>query len=111
MMNFYIGNSIDEIDEKDANVEFSDDLINFVYRLSKQESFDMSKLIEINPYADFVVSKNDVNKIIEICNYIINKSLLETYNEPEEGNLMLGGLADIAHKAQSRNLGLVSIGD
>ena len=42
-MNFYIGNSIDEIDEQDVNVEFSDELIDFIYKLSKQESFDMSK--------------------------------------------------------------------
>ena len=29
-MNFYIGNSIDEIDEQDVNVEFSDELIDFI---------------------------------------------------------------------------------
>lgn len=31
-MNFYIGNSIDEIKEQDYNVEFSDELIDFVYK-------------------------------------------------------------------------------
>ena len=33
-MNFYIGNSIDEIDEQDVNIEFSDELIDFIYMMS-----------------------------------------------------------------------------
>lgn len=57
---FYIGNSIEEIDEQDINVEFSDELINFIYKLRGQASFDMSKLYEIDPYDDVVVSKNDL---------------------------------------------------
>lgn len=31
-MNFYIGNSIDEINEQDVNVEFCDELIDFIYK-------------------------------------------------------------------------------
>lgn len=41
-MNFYIGNSMDEI----------------------------------NPYVDVEISKNDLSQIIEICNYILDTSLL-----------------------------------
>ena len=110
-MNFYIGNSIDEIDEQDVNVEFSDELIDFIYKLSKQESFDMSKLYEFDPFVDVEVSKNNLSQIIEVCNYIIDTSLLQTYEEPDEGNQMLKDLVEIAKKALSRDLGLVSIGD
>ena len=46
-MNFYIGNSIDEINEQDVNVEFCDELIDFIYKMSGQVSFDMSKLYQI----------------------------------------------------------------
>ena len=46
-MNFYIGNSIGKIDKQDVNVEVSDKLINFIYKLRGQVSFDMSKLYEI----------------------------------------------------------------
>lgn len=63
-MNFYIGNSIDEIDEQDVNVEFSDELIDFIYKMSGQVSFHMSKLYEINPYDDVEISKNDLSQII-----------------------------------------------
>ena len=48
-MNFYIGNSIDEIDEQDVNIEFSDELIDFIYKMSGRVSFDMSKLYKIDP--------------------------------------------------------------
>lgn len=110
-MNFYIGNSINEIDNQDVNVEFSDELIDFIYKLSKQVSFDMSKLYEINPYDDAVVSVNDLSQIIEICNYILDASLLQNYEEPDEGNQMMEDLVKIARKAISKNVGLVSIGD
>lgn len=110
-MNFYIGNSINEIDEQDVNVEFSDELINFIYKMREQVSFDMSKLYEIDPYDDVEVSKNDLSQIIEICNYILNTSLLQNYEELEEGNQMLQDLVEIAQKAMSRGLGLISIGD
>lgn len=37
-MNFYIGDSIDGIDEEEVNVEFSDELIDFIYKMSGQVS-------------------------------------------------------------------------
>ena len=110
-MNFYIGNSIGKIDKQDVNVEFSDKLINFIYKLRGQVSFDMSKLYEIDPYDDVEVSENDLFQIIEICNYILDASLLQNYEELEEGNQMLQDLVEIAQKAISRGVGLLSIGD
>ena len=110
-MNFYIGNSIDEIDIKDDNIEFSDELIKFIYKLSKQSSFDMSKLYEINPYEDVEISKRDLPKIIEICNYILDKSLLKDYVERDIGNQELKNLIEIAQKGIISDLGLISIGD
>lgn len=73
-MNFYVGNSIDEIDEGDVNVEFSDELINFIYKMREQVSFDMSKLYQIDPYDDVEVSENDLSQIVEICNCILDTS-------------------------------------
>lgn len=52
-MNFYIGNSIDEI----------------------------------NPYVDVEISKNVLSQVIEVCNYILDASLLQAYEEPDEGKL------------------------
>jgi len=110
-MNFYIGNLVDEINERDVNIEFSDELIDFIYKLRGQVSFDMSKLYEIDPYDDVVISKNDLSQIVEICNYILDTSLLQNYAEPDEGDRMLRDLIEIIQKAMSRDLGLISIGD
>lgn len=110
-MNFYIGNSIDEIDEQDVSVEFSDELIDFIYKMSGQISFDMSKLYEIDPYDDVEVSKNDLPQIVEICKSILDSALLQDYEEPDEGRQMLQDLLEIIKKATTRELGLVSIGE
>ncbi len=110
-MNFYIGNSIDDVNQQDENVEFSDELLDFLYKLRKHELFDMSKLYEIDPYDDVELSSNDVLQIVKICNYIIENSLLVDYEEPDEGVQMVQELAEIAQKALSRNIGLVSMGD
>ncbi len=110
-MNFYIGNSKDAINEQDINVEFSDKLIDFIYKLGKEESFDMRKLYELDPYDDIEISKNDLQQIIEICSYILEESLLHNYEEPNDGKKMLLNLIEIAQKALARGSGLVSIGD
>lgn len=110
-MNIYIGNSINEIDEQDENVEFNDELIDFIYKLSEQVPLDMSKLYGIDPYDDVEVSKNDLSQIIEICNYLLDASLLENYEDSDEGNQMLQDLVKIAKRAVAKGSGLVSIGD
>ena len=110
-MNFYMGNSIDEIDEQDSNVEFSDELIDFIYELNSQVELDMHQLYDVNPYDDVELSINDLPQIIEICKYILNAELLQDYKEPDEGNQMLQDLVEIAQKAISKKLGLVSVGD
>lgn len=71
----------------------------------------MSKLYEIDPYGDVEISKSDLPQIIEICNHILDTSLLQNYEKPDEGSQMLKALVRIARKAQSGDLGLVSIGE
>lgn len=110
-MNFYIGNSIDNVDLSDYNVEFSDELVNFIYKLRDKGSFDMSKLYEIDPYDDIEIPNKDVFEIIKICKYILDLSLLEEYEEYDEGNQMLKGLLEIAECAIKKGMGLISIGD
>ena len=110
-MNFYIGNSISDINASDENIEFSDELIEFIYKLNTKSPFDMNKLCEINPYADVEISKKDLSRIIDICNCILRESALEDYEEPDEGTEMLLNLVQIAQKALKEEAGLVSVGD
>lgn len=110
-MNFYIGNSIHEINVRDENIEFSDELMGFIYKVDKQVLFGMNKLYDIDPYGDVEISKEDLQDIIQICNYLLNSSLLHGYNDELEGIESLKNLIDIAQEALRRNSGLVSIGD
>ena len=50
---------------KMSTVEFCDELIDFIYKMSGQVSFDMSKLYQIDPYDDVEVSKNFFFQIAE----------------------------------------------
>lgn len=110
-MHFYLGNSIDEINVNDTNVEFSDELIDYIYKLSKHTLYNMSKLYGIDPYDDVEIPKNDLSEIIEICNYLLNLSMLKNYDEKDEGIQMLQNLIQIATSAVEMDIGLVSIGD
>ena len=110
-MTFYIGNSMDKLNHQDESVEFSDDLLDFIYKIGQHTTYDMRKLYEIDPYGDVKISKNDLQEIVDICNYVLGASLLRNYEDPTEGTQMLLGLAEIASKAMSLGLGLLSIGD
>lgn len=110
-MNFYIGNSIKDIIITNDNVEFSDELLSYICGLSKQSLYDMSELYKINPYDDVEIPKLDLSRIIEICNYVLKESLLDSYREPDEGSEMLINLINIAEKALKQDSGLLSIGD
>ena len=103
-MNFYIGNSIDEINEQDVNVEFCDELIDFIYKMSGQVSFDMSKLYQIDPYDDVEVSKNDLFQIAEICKYILDTALLQNYEEPDEEPVEMYDFAADEYDADYRKI-------
>ena len=110
-MNFYIGNTVEEIDCEDYNIEFCDELIDFIYKLRGICSFDMSKLYQINPYDDVRIPKSDLQQIIGICNYLLKTSLIQTYKGPDEGEEMLRMLINIAGEAMLNDKGLISIGD
>ena len=49
--------------------------------------------------------------ICKICKYILDSTLLQDYEEPDEGRQMLQDLLEIIQKAMTRDVGLVSIGD
>lgn len=110
-MNFYIGNLIDELDINSENIEFSDELLAYIYKISQYYSIDMEKLYAIDPYDDIDISKVDLPEIINICNFILKESLLESFPERDEGNKMMSDLLKIANKALANESGLISIGD
>ena len=58
---------------------------------------DMHKLCEINPYDDVERFPNNLQQIIQICKYILDKKLLCGYDELNEGYQMRIHVESICH--------------
>ena len=110
-MNFYIGNNIGEIKFDDYNIEFSDDLLQYIYNQRKQISADLSVLFEIDPYSDTFLEYENVKALSDICSLIIEADIIKGYDDYEEGVEMLEDLLQIADLAVLNKNGLVIIGD
>lgn len=110
-MNFYIGNSVKDINLNNKNIEFSDELIGYIYNSKDKVLFDMSKLYDIDPYDDVVISAYEIQLIINTCESILDSTVLEGAGELEVWTVMLKDLISMAQQALSMETGIVSIGD
>lgn len=110
-MNFYIGNSVKDINLNNKNIEFSDELIEYIYNSRDKVLFDMSKLYDIDPYDDVVILADDIQLIINTCKSIIVSTILKDARESEIWTIMLNELINMAQQALSMETGIVSIGD
>nr|WP_296109150.1 hypothetical protein [uncultured Terrisporobacter sp.] len=110
-MNFYIGNSVKDINLNNKNIEFSDELIEYIYNSRDKVLFDMSKLYDIDPYDDVVILADDIQLIINTCKSILVSTILKDVRESEIWTIMLNELINMAQQALSMETGIVSIGD
>ena len=110
-MNFYIGNSVKDINLNNKNIEFSDELIGYIYSSRDEVLFDMSKLYDIDPYDDVVILADDIQLIINTCKSILVSTILKDVRESEIWTIMLNELINMAQQALSMETGIVSIGD
>lgn len=110
-MTFYIASSIDKIEPSDFSAEISDELFEFICRQQRNVAFDMGKLTALDPYGDTEVPLSDLDEIIETCRYILEQDLLQSYDDPDEGEQMLQDLISAAQTAKAQNLCLFSVGD
>ncbi len=93
------------------NIEFSDELIGYIYSSRDEVLFDMSKLYDIDPYDDVVILADDIQLIINTCKSILVSTILKDVRESEIWTIMLNELINMAQQALSMETGIVSIGD
>ena len=93
------------------NIEFSDELIGYIYSSRDEVLFDMSKLYDIDPYDDVVILAEDIQLIINTCKSILVSTILKDVRESEIWTIMLNELINMAQQALSMETGIVSIGD
>ena len=93
------------------NIEFSDELIGYIYSSRDEVLFDMSKLYDIDPYDDVVILADDIQLIINTCKSILVSTILKDVRESEIWTIMVNELINMAQQALSMETGIVSIGD
>ena len=74
------------------NIEFSDELIGYIYSSRDEVLFDMSKLYDIDPYDDVVILADDIQLIINTCKSILVSTILKDVRESEIWTIMLNEL-------------------
>ena len=106
-MNFYIGNSVNEININDYNVELDDDLMSIINDLTKKINIDFSVLYDIDPYDDVVISNDHLTKLLDVIKNILSSNLLIEYSDYDT----LTDLIKLINKAIFLRTNLISIGD
>lgn len=110
-MNFYIGNSVNEININDYNVELDDDLMSIINDLTKKINIDFSVLYDIDPYDDVVISNDHLTKLLDVIKNILSSNLLIEYSDYDALKNTLTDLIKLINKAIFLRTNLISIGD
>lgn len=105
-MNFYIGNSVNEININDYNVELDDDLMSIINDLTKKINIDFSVLYDIDPYDDVVISNDHLTKLLDVI-----KNILSSNSDYDTLKNTLTDLIKLINKAIFLRTNLISIGD
>lgn len=110
-MNFYIGNSVNEININDYNVELDDDLMSFINDLTKKNNIELSVLNDVDPYDDVVINNSELTKFLNTIKNIFSSNLLKEYNDYDILKNTLTDLMELIKCAISLETNLISIGD
>ena len=109
-MNFYIGNSFEDLKITDRNIEIGDDLLEFLYKNNYIVDSKKFVLNEIDPYDDTVIDNSKLQQWLAMCNSIVSSKILEQYEDLDEaGNIE--ELIILIKEALKNDLNLIIIGD
>ena len=110
-INFYIGGSINDLDVRDNNVEFNDELLDFICKKSKELSFCADEICNLNPYADTEIPLTCLPQIVNTCHYLLNNAIFENHPNSVEWSYMVCDLIEIVERAMLEGSGLICVGD
>lgn len=109
-MNFYIGNTIEDLKINDRNVEFSDDLLEYLNKNKRIFGLEEFVLQEIDPYDDTVIDNSELQQWLSMCDSIVSSNILEQYEDLDETR-NVEELIVLINEALNNNLNLIVIGD
>lgn len=108
-MNFYIGNSVGQLNANDESVELGDEIVEYLYSIKENVPFVV--FFTIDPYADTIVKKNNIVDIISMCDYVLESGKLNNYDEKEEIISTIRELDELCCNALKQNKNVIVIGD
>lgn len=108
-MNFYVGNSIEQLNVKEINVELDDEMVEYLYSI--KEIIPYTAFFSLDPYSDTVIEKEDISDIILMCEYVLKEQVLNEYNESDELIFTIKELNDLCCKAINQCEKITVIGD
>lgn len=110
-MNFYIGNSINDININDYNVELDDELLSFINDFHNKTAINVNILYDIDPYDDIVIHNSKLTELLNLLNSIISSNLLIEYDDFINIKSVLTDLIELINCAVRNGENLISIGD
>lgn len=108
-MNFYISNSIEQLDINEKNVELNDDMVEYLYSIKMIIPF--TAFFKLDPYSDTIIEKEDIKDIILMCEYVINEQILNDYVGSKELIVVIREFNDLCCNAIKQCKKIVVIGD
>lgn len=110
-MNFYIGNTLKDVNSNSKDAYFTAEFGEFLYQNRKHIKIDLEWLFEINPYDTVFIDSAKIPTIILACKEMIELEVWKDYEYPEDGENAVKDLLTIASEAMNKGKGLISEGD
>lgn len=108
-MNFYVGNSFEQLNVNEINVELDDEMVEYLYSIKEKIPYVM--FFSLDPYSDTVVEKEDISDIILMCEYVLKEQVLNDYSERDHLTFSIKELNDLCCKAIKQCKKILVIGD
>lgn len=108
-MNFYINDSIENLEPNDENVELDDNMIDYIYSIKYK--LPNNFFFTIDQYSDTLIDSVEINQILVMCKYIINNEIYENYEDSLDLNETIINLYNLCAIAIKKNKKMVIIGD
>lgn len=110
-IDFYMLNLLNEYDKKDECIDMSEELQSFIYKNKEKFSDDINILLELDPYDDSILIRDEIQKIYNLCGSILDNDIIKMYEDEEEAYLFFTEIKKICKKALEKDRKIIAIGD
>jgi hypothetical protein len=116
-LDFYIANSKDIVNAKkmlstkDDFAILSEELQGYLYYNKKVNGFNISCLIDIDPYYDTILEGDKIYQIMKVCESILESDFLQRFENINDAINTFIQLKDICKKAIEDDKNIIAVGD